>query len=601
MKAKFILFFLVLATACQQPITRSSITTDYNKRSRINGAAFNKPSNLVTTVEEQKKWIRKKYKAESSNYLILTKDNVGYFTLIHRSIKPSFEVKNMDDFRDYITAFGKKQDQDADKVVIQALELAENRRTLNQIHDAYPNSVHSYDLKIKYLGYSRLVKDIIEAAKRYPAIRPQAEEKAAKRTNSLSEIRAFVKAFGKNSSYIEQVFSQTNEQLPRVSKPELIAMLPDTEGAAKARDAYVRESKNLEEFLDGLGKYPDQRIKYNIEEKSASYVRLIADAKLFTEYFGNEGRYADEVVRKVKSRVNRGQISELLELFPNTKYRNELEKSYVQRSASLSSFFSALNEYPRQRTNMDVKAEAKKRTQSLDEVKLLRSYVVLDESESYHIFQSMLRRESWEKMPELILLFPELDKTILRKALNKYTEGLGAAFIAVMDNFNKLKPLEKLTNDKAISKLEQFISKHDGLYDPEGAVEGAKKFLSALETKQKKEYDGLCELYGKPRLIRVKYAVPESGKARKYLQNVERTILGMTYSSMFFTRNNVKKVVVSMAHQEKGVIIGIWYKNSTDGEGLGVFGSKFSTFENDLRSKLRGKGITLVDAEFLGY
>ena len=141
--------------------------------------------NRIDPVRNPNDWIRK----ANNDYRLLRGDNVN-FTIIHTSAEKSYTVNNINDVRDFKTAF--PNSSQTDNIFLEAMNRLD-RSSLPDLIDLFPTNRHAEDAKMKYIVSSPSYDEISAAVKKYPVPNPAelCVEKIENITNSLNFANTF--------------------------------------------------------------------------------------------------------------------------------------------------------------------------------------------------------------------------------------------------------------------------------------------------------------------------------------------------------------------------------------------------------------------------
>ena len=142
----------------------------------------------------------------------------------------------------------------------------------------------------------------------------------------LSDVRDFANAFP-NSSYTEQVVSQSLEKLRRADLPEVLQLFPETALAQKLKDRYINESNTYQELASALEKYP--RNSSEVEGMFVKLVRTATDAIDFHQRYPNSLNNKKVIINAFQTESKPDDVRKLANAYGQAFYLNQSDLSGI--------------------------------------------------------------------------------------------------------------------------------------------------------------------------------------------------------------------------------------------------------------------------------
>ena len=180
------------------------------------------------------KWIRK----ANNNYKFLKGSNDN-FTIIHSAAEMNYTIRNINDVRDFKTAF--PNSLQTDMVFKQGINNL-SRNELPELIEMFPNNQYAEAAKIKYIESSANFEDVVAAIKKYP-VNYDAEPLLLGKIENPKQSIQFIGMYPQSNNKRKALISAFSNRIPSVNE------------ITDLKDAYSNEfSLNASDFSGFSGK-----------------------------------------------------------------------------------------------------------------------------------------------------------------------------------------------------------------------------------------------------------------------------------------------------------------------------------------------------------
>jgi hypothetical protein len=212
---------------------------------------FNSIAGYGKTVEvkDPMQWIRKSQKG----FIYLHGGN-SQFTMINPRAEENYKVANLQDVRDFKTAFPRSTKHE--DVVAKAIPVLTRAEMLGLL-DVYPATRHGQQIKAAYLENSASVKACIEAGQKFPELAGDAETKALGLIKNMADAEAFTATYSKekHENEIVKKLLQNGES----NYAAIIRMFPNHQETQPLKYKIMRQAKTIDDLAIFYANYPDVR------------------------------------------------------------------------------------------------------------------------------------------------------------------------------------------------------------------------------------------------------------------------------------------------------------------------------------------------------
>lgn len=200
----------------------------------------------IPMCKDAKKWVKR----ANPQYVIYNKKTENNFNIMHRSAETNYTVKNMQDVEDFRAAFPSTTNYN--EVVKQSIATVK-RDELLKVLEYYPQSIHSLDVKRKYVEKSPSVSELFKAIDRFPETKANVEGLAVPLVSSIPDALAFYKRFPTskfNQKVVVNSFKTANQSVNQIT---ILKEVYEDEFYQNSRDA-IASANNLSKrnYLDAL-------------------------------------------------------------------------------------------------------------------------------------------------------------------------------------------------------------------------------------------------------------------------------------------------------------------------------------------------------------
>ena len=294
------------------------------------------------------------------DYIPVSYYSPSSIVVIDKKKEGSFEIKNLDDAKDFAKAF--PMSHKTNDIVLKGSQIV-SRSELPELLATFPMTTQSNYVKLLFIDKSISLSNYIDALQKYKDIKSTPAEDGFNRIQSMDDIALFTHNFKNQYSESE------------------------------------------------------------LEKQAFSYVKDYKTTKYFNERFVNSS-YQAESLKKVIQICSRSELKTLLGVYPNTSSTTELKKHIVAKSKNLeelteslrnynvselnmSSYFNIDNNYDCQRlikeieANKSLFAKYEDTRYLVDEIKetfLKKKYAAAGSSDSeQRRFMTLIASNSWSK------------------------------------------------------------------------------------------------------------------------------------------------------------------------------------------------------------
>ena len=235
----------------------------------ISGKGREKP------VYDVNKWIRKANK----DYLLLSGSG-GKFTLIHSSIASTFQMKNLDDAKDFAKVFSPNSPHGTK--VINMASVILKREEIPEFVNLYKQNSTIDIMAKRYLELSNTTAEVIDAHNKYDVLKNNlSANKAATLVSSLNDVNLYLREWKGNENN-DLMISSLLGKCNRDEIPEIIKLFPDN-NTSKLVDYYIINSKDIKSFFNALNQYQstNKNLRQNVNlcdiNQVKSYSKVLAE------------------------------------------------------------------------------------------------------------------------------------------------------------------------------------------------------------------------------------------------------------------------------------------------------------------------------------
>jgi hypothetical protein len=387
---------------------------------------------------DYQKWLKKANK----NMLFARNEGTSEFVAIDKNAEFQYIVKNIQDVRDFRTAFPYSSNSGE---VIKKSVPAVSRYELLEIISLYPDNPSTMDAKTEYIKKSPSLNELISAREKFPETNFDIEPLAASLVTNLTEAKTYASLFPTGSRhtevevnairfikdihdvelfksiypespYVKDVFTIALKLIPREDIPELIKMFPGlTAEVQTARQLYLTKSNNLAEVLqtNSISKGNSK----DVEKASLSFIHNYNDAVTFKNAYPAT-EYQSEVQLAAVDNSSFTETASLIKMFPATSATQTLKEKYIQKCRDIDDCITAKNTFP------DLTDKARERaselTDELAEMKQFKSnFPNATPEQVTRIFSECIRSDgNTSDIPGMVTLYPS--NSVAGEAKEKY-------------------------------------------------------------------------------------------------------------------------------------------------------------------------------------
>ncbi len=171
---------------------------------------------------------------------------------------------------------------------------------------------------------------------------------------SATDAEIFAHAFP-GSSYTDDLIRRSIPKLNWTELPSLVTIFPNSPAIADVKQEYVARALTVAEAAEAADRYPE--LKDRAEAKAATFVKSVPDIKRFAESFPESTRL-DSLVRAGIPRMSRGDIRDLITLFPRVASLPEIRRAYLDKSNSTEEIVEAARRFPELESAAEPRAAA---------------------------------------------------------------------------------------------------------------------------------------------------------------------------------------------------------------------------------------------------
>lgn len=508
----------------------------------------------VTYPNNPQEWIQK----SNPEYKLLTESSNQSFALIHPSAENQYKVKELKDAQDFALMF--PNSSYSNNVAKQSANIV-TREQIPEVIKLYPNSPELLDFKLRYLNLSKNISETVEAGKRYPEIRSQAEEKSLTKINNYDDLMVFRNNYPA-SKKMNQAIDGVVYSIPTQKIPDLISAFPSGKygnlpALEKAEKRYIDNNSNsLRAYLAAVDKYPSHYKRADVEEKSARLVSDYNDAVIFKNQFGANSIYKEKVFGNALSNIKREEIPQLIALLPSVSESTfyKAKKIYLEKSNSIAECYQAAKKYS-----------------SIFELADKKAYNMAYDYQSFEDYMFFFKSGSY-----------------LVSVQNKYRNKLQSDYYNVNKN-----------NEQ---DLTDFVKRFAYKYDPDSIVYKAQNDLRILTIEMAKKYDRMVNQSSGYRLVQLVFEAPNGRVASQYLDRVANSMMGLQ-SGWVFKDELITDILDKASKGSRGVVHGEWYRSGTTHGNSWALVSKnegFPAFQRNIKAAIESYGMELIYCYYLG-
>jgi hypothetical protein len=517
----------------------------YGVTSFINHVVLGQGKNGIP-IDHQNNWISKKF----GNDKIFLRNQNGGFWIIDRSIEESFVVRDMQDVNDFFTVFNDANLYTKDKVIAQAIKEV-SREDLLTLLTLVPQTNHKRDLQDRYLTLSRTLDELYDAIERFPVVKNDAEKSIANKTNSNSEASKFYSTYSTSSEYADQVFNQTLNKLSRNEIPQLINLHANSVHAKKAQLRYIEEANSLEDFVTATERYRETANGLDVEKMAINRTRSLSDVKLYKkkyDYRKNESK----LLKVASTNATRAEIPSIIYQLSGADSLSKVDatRQYASKSSTIKEALEAYNKY----------SEAE---QAADE----RAIKLIDNVSSAN---------------DYINTFPYTYN-------NSKAKGLAANYLQ-----------KEFNSASSYKEKYDFFRKYYAkpVYDSKNLVKKALDEVYEEEKKYRSRFDNAFDYTTGNKTIRIGFKTNGNYPAFVYMEEAKKAAQVIDWQNPWVTSINY-----TAARGDAGILVGVWYKEGTNGDIMGAYSNEVNQFINKAEKALikltNGEVISLF-AEYSG-
>lgn len=304
-------------------------------------------------IDNNQTWTKKKY---GEKYIVAgnESEHTKHFSIFPRSAVERFTIQSMEDIEVFKQTFPAATKIQTDFVASQAVSKV-NRTDLLRVRVMFPNSASDGALKAKYLEKSNSVAQIIEAKRKFPELKSQAESKVVNYINTFSHVKAFKQAFP-NSKYKNEVMGKVVNKLSRSELLQLISLYTNEPNTIVAKKRYITTANNLTDYLSAVSRFRKQAA--DVERTAKGFVRSSSDLKTFKSQFGRSSTYFKQAFVNAYTKDTRSNIPSII----STAYHldsltlSKAKLRYVERSTTVKDAYNAGRKYPEMFSKADARA-----------------------------------------------------------------------------------------------------------------------------------------------------------------------------------------------------------------------------------------------------
>ncbi len=323
----------------------------------------------ITYPETAQKWVEDVNK----EYKYTRTIDAENFVIIHQSVEANYIVKNIQDAKDFATAFPNSKYND--KIVSASASVVE-RDDIPELIILFNNANNLSLLKKQYIVLSTSTVECIEAKNKYSELNKDAEKKASEKICSYNDLKLFKDNYP-SSSHMNSSIGNALKTVSYIEIPKITSLFSDRQysnlsNLESAKNTYIQKSKSsLSLYIAATKKYPDIYTKKTIEKESANLVKSYTDASVFKNEFGAYSSYSNVTFSNALKYCSQNEIPYLLNLFKNIKYYNKenAKIEYIKLSKTPRDFISAIKKYP----NTKLRIKTNINLNNLSDVKYLCS------------------------------------------------------------------------------------------------------------------------------------------------------------------------------------------------------------------------------------
>jgi len=366
-------------------------------------------------------------------------------------------------------------------------------------------------------------------------------------------------------------------------------------GLHKNKKRYPKTRPELRKWIDKQkvvsGNYTFVQHYKIIENRyEPSYqVRNISDVRDFRKAFPNS-LYYDRVVQQSVNRLQRRELMEVYQLYPNGKYTHDLQRKYIRLSPNVQETIHAGKQF----SSLQYLAE-QQAAQQVYTASDVRSFRYAYPRSTYRngIIQRLYPQFSRTDLPILIALCKDCAAS---KKAQKRVHQLTMAY-------------RKQQAEKARRRAEARRIKKENIAD---------RYAGSL-SRLKDNYSRISN-YRYPHTYQLVKLTYESTNDEQAILDVEEvieelesqkwrqfTLVGVAVQIFSRGRYNIdpdghviENIKEAGVRGKRGIVAATWYRAGTNGFQFLATGRKFSTFQANMRRGLARRGIQMVSCEYLG-